>query len=437
MNNIYNTFPRFCIENYKRFKKRTVITIKPFTIFVGPNGGGKSTILDAISIFNNTIWGWFMNQEDSKSFVRNQDFTSLISSGSDPYGKFTLSLEIPSSTGWKFIEFEYVEMEHNTEINKISYGIINSEEIKTSTICIYPNRKIKIDIKKVNFILEPILRHLGLEFDIGWQYFTKFHNQDPERIEVTLGDDENLTNLVINNLIERGISKELLIYCFSIYYTQLFEIYGNMIFQVNYPEIFMAVEMGVNSLLELSKSDIEKTKKFAEKENDIRLDWIQSELIPYFASFKKMEDVRKEPPEYFEVVSEKVQNDYYGLCQFLVKQDKKDKLENPNGYGEKKFNKLIYLLKEFEIADNIELEKVGERKPNFIFYQITLYKNKRTFPLKNLSSGGKQILPVIMMLVGGENNLTIRQPELHLHPKIQMKIPDLLNEIKKERTLLL
>ncbi|MND09324.1 hypothetical protein D3C83_325590 [compost metagenome] len=53
-----------------------------------------------------------------------------------------------------------------------------------------------------------------------------------------------------------------------------------------------------------------------------------------------------------------------------------------------------------------------------------------------MSSGGKQIFPILMMLLDEyDNNLTMRQPELHLHPKLQMKIPDLLIEIKKERTI--
>jgi AAA15 family ATPase/GTPase len=46
---------RFVIKNFKRFREETVVSLEPVTVLVGANNSGKSTLLQALNLFQNCI----------------------------------------------------------------------------------------------------------------------------------------------------------------------------------------------------------------------------------------------------------------------------------------------------------------------------------------------------------------------------------------------
>ena len=53
--------------------------------------------------------------------------------------------------------------------------------------------------------------------------------------------------------------------------------------------------------------------------------------------------------------------------------------------------------------------------------------------MSSLSSGGKQIIPIILGCLDSRLAMYIRQPELHLHPKLQLKLAKLFVYMLKNK----
>src|ERR1035437_1224804 len=54
---------RLDIENFKKFSRQTFELHPQFTLFVGENGSGKTTVLDALAVAASV---WLVNPPDSK-----------------------------------------------------------------------------------------------------------------------------------------------------------------------------------------------------------------------------------------------------------------------------------------------------------------------------------------------------------------------------------
>lgn len=83
-----------------------------------------------------------------------------------------------------------------------------------------------------------------------------------------------------------------------------------------------------------------------------------------------------------------------------------------------------YWLKDFEIGSMLKIIETDD----VIKPMIELFSNKMV-PLNQISSGSLQLLPILFFLCTNlkrSKHFFIQQPELHLHPRLQSKIVDLL-----------
>jgi len=92
-------------------------------------------------------------------------------------------------------------------------------------------------------------------------------------------------------------------------------------------------------------------------------------------------------------------------------------------------------LKAFELAEKAELKPMGSNSYalNFIMPETKLEVN-----LADVGFGASQVLPVIIEGYFSRENSTllIEQPEIHLHPKAQAVLADLLIDIAKSKTII-
>ena len=93
-------------------------------------------------------------------------------------------------------------------------------------------------------------------------------------------------------------------------------------------------------------------------------------------------------------------------------------------------------LREMKLAHSFALESRGDDGKN---YEIRLRKNAESpaVPLVDMGYGLSQFLPVLVLCyyVQEGSTLILEQPGIHLHPKVQSQLADLLIEVVTERNL--
>lgn len=94
-------------------------------------------------------------------------------------------------------------------------------------------------------------------------------------------------------------------------------------------------------------------------------------------------------------------------------------------------NKLSYWMKKMELAETIQLEQITEGIYTLLVGDPNL---DIKITLADIGFGASQVLPIIVEgFYARENSLLlIEQPEIHLHPKLQSALCDLLIDIVKE-----
>ena len=118
---------KIAIENFKSIGKRVELELKPLTILVGPNASGKSSILEALCLFVQSIWyvGYDISGNSYPSFVKYPDLKDIAH-------KNNLENPISIEVHVKPSEEEKKELsEIAKRINSSNLGISIDEEIKS------------------------------------------------------------------------------------------------------------------------------------------------------------------------------------------------------------------------------------------------------------------------------------------------------------------
>lgn len=125
-------------------------------------------------------------------------------------------------------------------------------------------------------------------------------------------------------------------------------------------------------------------------------------------------------------------NEYYGFLNLLYETQEKIKIytkKRKESYDLAKIDKSLKRLGfqfDITITKNADVGKI-----------ILKYKNKRNSNLSDESSGLLQILPILISLYiyKSGNLVTIEQPELHLHPKLQAALADIFVDSRKNQII--
>lgn len=447
MKKVIRNYDYIYIENFHRFKEPVKFQIRPFTIFLGPNGSGKSALSLAIKLFIDSVKVIFQDKETRTNFFKKKEYYSLLLSDDD---KFVLRKEY--SEAKKYVEFTYKKNQDFIDIYSFEYGNLDGEFKKNKLFSFntefpkskylqeltkddYVDKWLKINLPRVWDDLE--LKDILSEFDNVLRNTVSYNSSNyigfitfisPELIKDDYDFYDSNTDL---NMIRYLLFREDSFHFspedndnFEIRVDPLEDEERNKDDKKRNPNIidYFVNEFGFQQLNKFSIFDLIRHLFVSFQ---VRQD-LEKELVGFLIDeadslhYKFLDEVRLEPPDFLEVKNNIIINDYYGVYDILK-----------NIKGGKKIN-FLKDLKTFEIADNVKLNKIGFRKPNVDFYEIIFTSNGYKFPIKNLSSGGKQFFPILLLLYFDFDSddtyrwLFLKQPELHLHPRLQMQIPELL-----------
>lgn len=449
MKEFLRNYDYFYIENFHRFKNPLKFQLRPFTIFVGPNGSGKSALSLAIKLFIDSCKYIFRDEKTRTEFFKRKEYYSLFRSEDQ---KFKLRKEYSKER--KYIEFSYTKNEEFLDISSFEYGNLDDNKNKKKLFSFdtkFPASNYLNNLTKDDFVDYWCNNILSEAFDT---------HEKMEMLEIfreLLRDTASIgvTGIETSNIgLITFISEEYIKNANEFDYSINSNLLRFLIFREDQFYIDFEEEKVVNIIVEPVRNFDKRKLRGKRREPNIIdyfvnefgiqqikdftfLDLMRHLMVSYIVSFlikkeleqildddvnllnyKILDEIRLEPPEFLEVRNNKIINDYYGIF---------DTLQNISSSEKRKFFKD---LKNFGIAEKITVEKSGFRRPNANYYEITLNSNSDRFPIKNLSSGGKQFLPILLYLYFEQDYTNVwfffKQPELHLHPRLQMRIPELL-----------
>lgn len=470
----------FYFSNFRQFKKLTRFPIRDINIILGPNGSGKSTISKVLKLLSISDYVWGGKKDFIENNLKRIEFYRLLKTSKE-------ECKVGITNEFYYKEFIFKKLNNYITIKSYEAGLVNEFNIKEQLFCWQPdlpstNSKDFEDVK--DFVKELVLNskrdfynYKEIFSDIeekNQKLFGFFYNLSDEfLLEIQDNFPKEFGEIGLNiNQINKNLLGHLLTQ-----YRELIQYFIEKNKEPNYsntshkpsrylqrlkrtreipkqqdkndPLESFILRYGVNEFKKISIDDFFRHIILAYFSLDCIniLDGVHG-LPP--AKISVLEETRPEPPDFFEVVNGNVVNDYFDIFQFATKLSDKNIILNDQHY----IKRFIKYLKIFDVADDIGLKKVGFKEPNTEYYIIVFKKNKINFMMKNLSSGGKQILPVLIRLLHefstdinfikqpeltlqkhriifeSKADITfIRQPELHLHPKLQMLIPEIICEI--------
>jgi predicted ATPase len=462
--------PTITIQNFKQFHDEVSFELKPITILVGPNGGGKSTIIEALNFFRAALMQLVHNTEDVEKLVL-EDVKKLFFMDSQNYSQIASTKDqnqkiILSSTAYESFDSDPDYSE------EYSPDLMLYQTIRIS----FKNDNERVFIDQIEFISEndgfdweitirptdfkPSIKQKNLfqelsdlkdkDFNHKWSEF--LNNKLRESLNYECSESESLIKSLRKKPDQSFISEvnESTISPFTVNFNssskdfaQPFRVVFNKIMGLKYTLVLNHISFLLIVIYYIYKDDPTFFERVDPEEFKLIFDLAYSfrnKLIYYarkyssnYNFFSISDETRENPPSVFEkeIKSGKFKNDYYGLCKFLENPIFSyfilSKEGTPQVFRKNKKEFFDKILQEFDFADSIngpiEIPSTDQEIKKF---KVQLKKNNIVFNISSLSSGGKQLIPIILLFleyIGG--NIAIKQPELHLHPKLQMKLADL------------
>ena len=195
----------------------------------------------------------------------------------------------------------------------------------------------------------------------------------------------------------------------------------------------------IKNFSELNSSFIKTYEKFTKLTNlilNIRtfLKAIKRSLIYYYNNSFYIGPIRESPKRYYPIIDEIARDvGFKGEYTPQLLKMIKEKIQY-----EEFSDKINFWLKNFEMSTDVEIRKYKEI-PELISIICKEYYSGVESNIKDMGIGTSQVLPIIIegFLIEPNSVLIIEQPEIHLHPKAQSTLGDLLVEIAKENKTLI
>ena len=98
--------------------------------------------------------------------------------------------------------------------------------------------------------------------------------------------------------------------------------------------------------------------------------------------------------------------------------------------------RILEWLQEMELIDSFSLEPIAENRKDYEF-RVKKSPNSSEVLITDVGFGVSQLLPVLVLCYYAPENSTIilEQPEIHLHPKVQADLADVLIDVVKNRNV--
>ncbi len=367
------------LENFKCFRDLVTVDLKPITVFVGPNSGGKSTLTQPLLLLKQTVlaneasqklftYGPIIDMGDAKSIFN-------ISRPNDPLG-IGISLTETSIHP----EGDYLPVNGSTTINDRKY---NFNPVTDINISIYPNDVLNIrnlEINKYTFINNNI-NNLHYVISTEQDHLAYRNNND----------------ILLNNIIINGS-------------------FGNYDVGLLNP---MSEHVDDEGNLTLKMEELDNADELRKIKRMIS-GWIGN--INYFTkNIYFIPAIRHIPKFYNEYQGIDLNDNSNSYLNRIVKGYTKERPTERKAYvdniiEDRWFNELCIGKKLISRAYKHGMELLVESNDGSLINVAAM------------GIGISQLMPIILLSKIGEiDSIIIQEPESHLHPSIQRKLSEMLS----------
>lgn len=452
------------LENFKAFGKRARIPFAPITLIFGENSAGKSTILQALNLLKQT----HENREAGDLLLTRAD-NVIVDLGNfqemlfDHDLKRTLSIRVESTVGDSIfrlpykggkiaIEFRFTRTSVDADVLLDQVSIYDGESSKclakfqplnttenpedfSGSLAFFPNSRgvsrSKLTVLKCIWLTaEP--EYWESEFE--WckenkekiiqgfkEKLTELENSDEAHLE-----DDNMLQEKLKSLLENDIRFLSSDFDLKSYISNRHQEEINTVLRVQ-GLLPVAIRLGrKHPQMETSYSLLEGRSEVRETFNGAELvimayDGLQGILEMLFP----MGPFRKPPERWYTFRGTSPQHvGYQGdlLPDLLLRHP--ELVEGTNEW-----------LKRLDIGYKLEVKSIGDDSGDLFAVRLidTRRKEQVSVALPDVGYGISQLLPfVVQSLVSEQQIISIEQPEVHVHPRLQADLGDLLAEAIKE-----
>lgn len=402
------------LENFKAFQKLDNLKVKPITILCGTNSCGKSSILQSILLLKQTLESKKSNQNLllNGSFVRLGYFQDVI-----------FRKKIEKNMSFDFVFNTKSELYSNKNGRRPPIELLLRDLIGDRGIVFNRNSEYiidyKISLKAVDnqgLVENEYSKSLGVTH-ICIKIFEKNEPDDKSKIEISITNiDEDLYEVKWTNLKTRFSSHR----------------------EAENPNGSIKMRMQFENLLPIALRPENPTEQRENNFQNIRLvlHRINDLLQSFFSNYSYIGPLRQSHKDGFGF--------YFGdditdignsgeNAPFLFLKDKTNILKNHYFYNKKEDN--------FLEKANISLEKafdewfalmgikgfggtISNRNIN-LHLNASKFDNTR-IDISQVGFGVSQMFPIVLEGLRMEkgNTLLLEQPEIHLHPNLQMQMAD-------------
>lgn len=438
------------LENFKAFGKRARIPFAPITLIFGENSAGKSTILQALNLLKQTedsrVAGASLLLQAKNGIVDLGDFQEFLFDH-DP--KRTLSIRVETAIDELDIDYPLLPMYMSNEVGiELSFkrssheedvlldqiGIYAGESCKciAKFKCLGQMSNISVDFADYSRPPSPLTGTKCIWLTQEPEYWEPQFRYDKERKEVIL----QFLKYRVQNLLKDDSQKDPdflndsldALEDFIEFFSSDFDLEA-YISKMHKEEIGCDISLGVQAFFPIFHL-FHPTVRGRSATNQLAI-ITGVALKQTLEALFPMGPFRKPPERQYTFGGTTPQHvGYQGdlLPDLLLRRD--DLVEQANKW-----------LKQLDIDYELEI-KSAEAFSGDLF-QVRLIDIRRKEPvsvaLADVGYGISQLLPfVVQSLVPGKRIISIEQPEVHVHPKLQADIGDLLAEaIKSEKQFII
>ena len=438
------------LENFKAFGKRARIPFAPITLIFGENSAGKSTILQALNLLKQTedsrVAGASLLLQAKNGIVDLGDFQEFLFDH-DP--KRTLSIRVETAIDELDIDYPLLPMYMSNEVGiELSFkrssheedvlldqiGIYAGESSKciAKFKCLGQMSNISVDFADYSRPPSPLTATKCIWLTQEPEYWEPQFRYDKERKEVIL----QFLKYRVQNLLKDDSQKDPdflndsldALEDFIEFFSSDFDLEA-YISKMHKEEIGCDISLGVQAFFPIFHL-FHPTVRGRSATNQLAI-ITGVALKQTLEALFPMGPFRKPPERQYTFGGTTPQHvGYQGdlLPDLLLRRD--DLVEQANKW-----------LKQLDIDYELEI-KSAEAFSGDLF-QVRLIDIRRKEPvsvaLADVGYGISQLLPfVVQSLVPGKRIISIEQPEVHVHPKLQADIGDLLAEaIKSEKQFII
>lgn len=369
---------QFGLENFKAFSHKQSMKLAPITLIYGPNSSGKSSIIQALMMLQQSLTA---QEQDGK----------LITSGP--------SINLGTFESLIHKQDNNLSMRFSIEYN--SNHVAQEYKQKHSYDMLFANS----DLREVELTYEytesqPFLNNLSftcsnkLREKVSFKVARSRHTSDGTNY--TLVSRDSLEKAIVDReKIGKSDGKSWI--NLTDYLTQPFRISKHL----NIPSIPSSGSEGINSYT----------------------DRVIDDLSYAINDFKYLGPLRSSPKKIYSEYTEKNNRgqgkNNLGLEMYNSSSDTIDKIND--------------FLIDFNIPYKLSVKDLGDINTGpLISIQLEDLRNGTIVTPKDVGFGIGQVLPIILEAIVSNNKLIcVEQPEIHLHPRLQAHLADLFIESTK------